>query len=228
MTCIVPSYVSDDHVHFLDGAGGGYALAAQALKEKLAAQAKRRARAPDARARRDGSPSASPRSSASSKRGFFIPYRYADQVPRARRAAALRGARAALRRRRADILRAPRTHGHLCRGAAAIGARPPPEPRWNQDWFPRLDAAAAYVLVRDARPRPHRRGRLRPFDALHGRAVRDGGLRHRDHRDRPGAARRHRGRRRDAHPPHACRRPGPRRSRRSPPATSSSSIPATS
>ena len=36
MTCIVPSYVSDDHVHFLDGAGGGYALAAQALKEKLA------------------------------------------------------------------------------------------------------------------------------------------------------------------------------------------------
>jgi hypothetical protein len=36
MTCIVPSYVSDDHVHFLDGAGGGYALAAQALKDKQA------------------------------------------------------------------------------------------------------------------------------------------------------------------------------------------------
>ena len=39
MTCIVPSYVSDDHVHFLDGAGGGYALAAQALKEKSEARA---------------------------------------------------------------------------------------------------------------------------------------------------------------------------------------------
>jgi hypothetical protein len=38
MTCIVPSYVSDDHVHFLDGAGGGYALAAAALKQKLSAQ----------------------------------------------------------------------------------------------------------------------------------------------------------------------------------------------
>jgi len=38
MTCIVPSYVSDDHVHFLDGAGGGYALAATALKEKLNAR----------------------------------------------------------------------------------------------------------------------------------------------------------------------------------------------
>ena len=39
MTCIVPSYVTDDHVHFLDGAGGGYALAARALKAKLAARA---------------------------------------------------------------------------------------------------------------------------------------------------------------------------------------------
>ncbi len=38
MTCIVPSYVTDDHVHFLDGAGGGYALAARALKEKLTAR----------------------------------------------------------------------------------------------------------------------------------------------------------------------------------------------
>jgi hypothetical protein len=38
MTCIVPSYVSDDHVHFLDGAGGGYTLAAQVLKGKLAAR----------------------------------------------------------------------------------------------------------------------------------------------------------------------------------------------
>jgi hypothetical protein len=45
MTCIVPSYVSDDHVHFLDGAGGGYALAAQALKDKLAAR-KSRAESP--------------------------------------------------------------------------------------------------------------------------------------------------------------------------------------
>jgi len=30
----------------------------------------------------------------------------------------------------------------------AIGANVPPAPRWNQDWFPRLDAAAAYALVR--------------------------------------------------------------------------------
>lgn len=30
---------------------------------------------------------------------------------------------------------------------------PPPAPRWNQDWFPRLDAAAAYAMVRTLEPR---------------------------------------------------------------------------
>ncbi len=34
-----------------------------------------------------------------------------------------------------------------------IGAAPPPAPRWDQDWFPRLDAAAAYAMVRSRRPR---------------------------------------------------------------------------
>jgi hypothetical protein len=35
----------------------------------------------------------------------------------------------------------------------AIGAEPPPAPRWNQDWFPRLDAAAAYAVIRATKPR---------------------------------------------------------------------------
>ena len=35
----------------------------------------------------------------------------------------------------------------------AIGSEPPPAPRWNQDWFPRLDAALAYAIVRATRPR---------------------------------------------------------------------------
>jgi len=34
MTCIVPSYTSDNHLHFIDGAGGGYASASIRLKEK--------------------------------------------------------------------------------------------------------------------------------------------------------------------------------------------------
>jgi hypothetical protein len=36
MTCIVPSAVTSDHIHFIDGAGGGYVRAAMALKDKLA------------------------------------------------------------------------------------------------------------------------------------------------------------------------------------------------
>jgi hypothetical protein len=35
----------------------------------------------------------------------------------------------------------------------AIGEDRPPQPRWNQDWFPRLDAAAAYAIVRHTKPR---------------------------------------------------------------------------
>jgi hypothetical protein len=34
MTCIVPSISAADHLHFLDGAGGGYALSAAALKKR--------------------------------------------------------------------------------------------------------------------------------------------------------------------------------------------------
>ena len=66
----------------------------------------------------------------------------------------------------------------------AIGDAPPPEPRWDQDWFPRLDAAALYVFVREARPRgivEIGSGHSTRFMA---RAVRDGGLADDDHRDR--------------------------------------------
>jgi hypothetical protein len=36
MTCIVPSIVTDDHMHFIDGAAGGYAKAAEGLKKRVA------------------------------------------------------------------------------------------------------------------------------------------------------------------------------------------------
>ncbi|MBT5495001.1 MAG: class I SAM-dependent methyltransferase [Alphaproteobacteria bacterium] len=57
-----------------------------------------------------------------------------------------------------------------------IGPDNPPEPRWNQDWFPRLDALAAYVMVRRAQP-----ARIVEVGAGHStrflaRAIRDGHL----------------------------------------------------
>jgi len=58
----------------------------------------------------------------------------------------------------------------------AIGSEPPPAPRWNQDWFPRLDAAAAYAMVRATKP-----WRIVEVGSGHStrflaRAVSDGGL----------------------------------------------------
>lgn len=35
MTCIVPSVLSSNHVHFVDGAGGGYASAAKMMNSKV-------------------------------------------------------------------------------------------------------------------------------------------------------------------------------------------------
>jgi hypothetical protein len=57
----------------------------------------------------------------------------------------------------------------------AIGGEPPPAPRWRQHWFPRLDAACAYAMVRRRRP-----ARLIEIGAGHStrffaRAAADGG-----------------------------------------------------
>jgi hypothetical protein len=37
MTCLVASPLQRDHVHFIDGAAGGYAMAASNLKAKAVA-----------------------------------------------------------------------------------------------------------------------------------------------------------------------------------------------
>ncbi len=87
------------------------------------------------------------------RRGFFIPYRYAATLPgpgeRPPYAPVARVLDAA-HDRFADVL------DMIDRYAAdlgRIGGEPPPAPRFDQDWFPGLDAAAAYVLVRSHRPR---------------------------------------------------------------------------
>ncbi len=111
-----------------------------------------------------------------SRRGFFIPYRYAAQVPlrRDRRPyAALEPLFAAAEPEFLALLKAMDTFAGTFQ---SIGKAPPPEPRWNQDWFPRLDAAALYTLVRKKRPR-----RIVEVGSGHStrfmaRAVRDGVL----------------------------------------------------
>lgn len=75
----------------------------------------------------------------------------------------------------------PATAAHLeriegLRGDLERLAGPPPEPRFDQSWFPRLDAAAMYALVRHERP-----ARIVEVGSGHStrfitRAVKDGGL----------------------------------------------------
>ena len=86
-------------------------------------------------------------------RGFFIPYRYAATLPPAGGRAGYGAVESLFQAAEPDfaaLLAAIERHAPDLR---AIGADRPPAPRWNQDWFPRLDAAAAYALVRERRPK---------------------------------------------------------------------------
>lgn len=108
------------------------------------------------------------------RRGYFIPMRHA-----AAGEAWARRPFAALR----PLFQAaePAFAAHLARIDAvsaelAAMSGPPPEPRFDQTWFPRLDAAALVALVRQLAPR-----RIVEVGSGHStrflaRAVRDGGL----------------------------------------------------
>ena len=87
------------------------------------------------------------------RRGFFLPYRYAagprDGAARAGYPA-LEPFFAAARPEITRIIAAIEDHAD---SLAALGGAPAPAPRWTQGWFPRLDAAAAYAIVRATAPR---------------------------------------------------------------------------
>ncbi len=87
------------------------------------------------------------------KRGFFIPYRYAARLPGPGARTAYPAVEARLARAEARFRDFLEGLGRYQTALDAIGRDPPPAPRWAQDWFPRLDAAAAYALVRERRPR---------------------------------------------------------------------------
>ena len=106
------------------------------------------------------------------KRGFFIPYAHAAQVRR-------RGYPVIyelFRQREEGFAAFLDVIGGYADALQAIGPDTPPEPRWNQGWFPRLDGAAAYAMVRHHAPR-----RIVEVGSGHStrflaRAVRDGAI----------------------------------------------------
>lgn len=80
--------------------------------------------------------------------GFFIPYRHAAGV-RSAAYSALEPLFHASMPAMSDWL------AHIDAVGEELQALdgPPPAPRWGQDWFPRLDGAALYAIVRHQRPR---------------------------------------------------------------------------
>jgi len=110
------------------------------------------------------------------KRGFFIPYRYADQVPSRRDRQPYVPLEPIFAEAEPTFLALLKSMDTYAMSLRAIGGAPPPEPRFDQDWFPRLDGMALYVFVREARPRhviEIGSGHSTRFIA---RAIRDGNL----------------------------------------------------
>lgn len=110
------------------------------------------------------------------RRGFFIPYRYAAALPTAGRRPVYGAVEERLAACQADFADVLARLSHYGDALAAIGDEAPPAPRWTQDWFPRLDAAVAYALVRDLKP-----ARILEVGSGHStrflmRAIADGGL----------------------------------------------------
>lgn len=110
------------------------------------------------------------------KRGFFIPSRHADAATPAGARPPYAAVEAHLKGCEAGFREALGWVEALGEDLLRIGSEPPPAPRWTQAWFPRLDGALAYTLVRRLAP-----GRIVEVGSGHStrflaRAVRDGGL----------------------------------------------------
>lgn len=112
--------------------------------------------------------------SGESREGWFIPYRYAGEVAPRPFAAGVATRFEAARDAFTGMLERIASYRD---GLLAIGVDDPaPAPRWDQDWFAGLDAAAAYAIVRDRRP-----ARIVEVGSGHStrfmvRAVQDGGF----------------------------------------------------
>lgn len=86
------------------------------------------------------------------KQGFFIPYRYADSLPSSNARELYPALLTEMQKREEGISQFLSEMEAYTPEFSSFGQNPPPEPRWEQDWFPRLDGAAAYKMIRDNTP----------------------------------------------------------------------------
>ncbi|MBI1209139.1 MAG: class I SAM-dependent methyltransferase [Azospirillum sp.] len=110
------------------------------------------------------------------RHGFFIPCRGAASVPPPGSLPPYPAIEALLAGARSQFTTVLGWIDGLASSLAGFDHARAPEPRWQQDWFPRLDGAAAYALVRRLTP-----ARIVEIGSGHStrflaRAVRDQGL----------------------------------------------------
>jgi len=110
------------------------------------------------------------------QKGWFIPYRYAAALSDADRRAGYPALRRLFMESESSFAALLDQIDGFAEDLQAIGGAPPPAPRFDQDWFPRLDAMAAYAIVRSRKPT-----RVVEVGSGHStrfltRAVADGGL----------------------------------------------------
>jgi len=110
------------------------------------------------------------------RRGFFIPYRYAHRLSPPGGRPAYQPIEQLFETNAGRFAAQLRALDEFADALRAIGPLPAPAPRWDQDWFARLDAAMAYAIVRRHRP-----ARIVEIGGGHStrfmaRAAEDGGL----------------------------------------------------
>lgn len=87
------------------------------------------------------------------RQGFFIPYGYAGTLPDPGALPPYPAFEALFERRRPRFAALLAGMAEVADALSAFDGAEPPAPRWQQDWFPRLDGAAAYTLVRRLAPK---------------------------------------------------------------------------
>ena len=108
--------------------------------------------------------------------GFFLPYRYAGTLPGPGARPPYAAAEKLFDACREHFVQVLAELEPFAGDMGRIGAEPPPAPRWSQSWFPRLDAAVAYGLVRRLAPRHIVEVGSGHSTRFLARAVADGGL----------------------------------------------------
>ena len=86
-------------------------------------------------------------------RGFFIPYRRASEILADSPCGPYDAIESLFESRREVFTHWLSVLDEHALALQNFGATTPPEPRWMQDWFPRLDAAMAYSIVCNIQPK---------------------------------------------------------------------------